>query len=83
MKSSEERMFRRESQNSFLCHCAFDVIILKNDIFFEDFDGVDFVGTLQLGQHDFTKASFAQDFNEMELIQAHFFSFSSAFHKRI
>ena len=83
MKSGEERMFRRESQNSFFSHCAFDIIILKNDVFFEDFDSVDFVGALQLGQHDFAEASFTQHFDEMELFQAQFFAFSSAFYKRI
>ncbi len=52
MKGCEKRVLRRERQDSFFRHGAVDVIVLKNDIFLEDLDGVDFIGPAQLAEHD-------------------------------
>ena len=51
------------------CHGALYVIVLNDDIFFEDLDGENFVrGVLLLGQHDLSERTLAQHFKETEVL---------------
>lgn len=47
----EERWFPRQSEDSLLNHGALHVIVLDHHILLQDFDGVQLIGTLPLGQH--------------------------------
>ena len=51
VESDEKRGFLRHGKNSLLDHRTFDVIVLDDDVLFEDLYRVQFVGTLSLGQH--------------------------------
>lgn len=51
MQLNQERRLIRQSQNSFFHHCAFNIVILDNNILFQDFDRVQFIRALSFGQH--------------------------------
>lgn len=51
MQLDEEWRLAGQCQDMFLHQSAFNVIILDNDILFEDFDGVELVSSFAFGQH--------------------------------
>ena len=62
-------MKNRSSEFLLFCHGTLHVIVLNDDIFFEDLDGENFVrGVLFLGQHDLAKRTLAQHFKETEVL---------------
>ena len=69
VKRRQKRMVCRKCQNSFFGHCTFNVIVLNNDIFFQDFDGKDFFSVTLFGQHHFAERAFTQHFEETEILQ--------------
>lgn len=51
MKLHEERWFTGQGQHAFFDHCALDVVVLNDYVFFQYFYRVQFVGAFALGQH--------------------------------
>jgi len=51
MQLDEEWRLAGQCQDVFLHQSAFNVVVLDNDILLEDFDGVELVSSLALGQH--------------------------------
>jgi hypothetical protein len=52
MQLNQEGWLIRQCKHAFLNHCAFNVIVLDNDILLQDFNGIQFVGSFSLRQQD-------------------------------
>ena len=52
MQLYKEGWLGGHSQHTFLNHRTLHVVILNDDIFLQNFDGVQFICTLPLSQHD-------------------------------
>lgn len=68
MQRRQKWMICRQSEYPFFRHGTIHVIVLYNDVFFQNFDRVHFVGVFLFGQHHFTETTFAQYFDEMEVV---------------
>ena len=55
MEISEERRFVLKSEDAFLAHDAFDVVVFDNDVFFKSFDCIVFFVDFRLRQKDFSE----------------------------
>lgn len=50
--------------------CAFNFIIFNDELLLQHFDGVELLRSFCLGKHDFTKISFTEDCQEIEMIKS-------------
>ena len=57
MHLNEERGLVGQGEHSLLDHGTLDVVVLDDDVLLEDFDGVELVGALALGQHHLRERS--------------------------
>lgn len=67
VKLDQERGLAGLGQHALLHHRALDVVVLDDDVLFEDFDCVKLVGSLALGQHDFAERTLAENHQEVEV----------------
>lgn len=70
-------MLGGQCQDPLLRHGALDIVILQDHVLLEDLDGVHLFGTLQFGEHHLAETSFAQHFDEVEVVQADLLTFGS------
>ena len=69
MQGGQEGMVGRQRQDALLRHGALNVVVLDDDVLFEDFDGKYFFCVPLFCQHHFAEGAFAQDFEEPKIFQ--------------
>ena len=69
MQRGQEGMIGRQCQDALLRHGALNVVVLDDDVLFEDFDGEHFFRVPLFRQHHFAKRAFAQDLQEAKVFQ--------------
>lgn len=57
-----------DQEDSLLGPGALNFVVLDDELFLEDFDGIKLLRTLRLCQHDFTKITLAQNSQEVEMV---------------
>lgn len=67
MQLNQERRLSRLCQNALFNHRAFDIIVLNNNVLFENFDRVKLVSAFSLSQHDLPEGSLAENHQEVEI----------------
>ena len=63
-------MLSGQDEDAPLGHGTLYILLLNNDVLFENFDSENLAGGAMLGQHDFAEAPFAQYFKQIKVSQA-------------
>ena len=69
MQGGQEWVVGWQRQDALFRHGALNVVVLDDDVLFEDFDGKDFFRVPLFCQHHFAERAFAQDFEEPKVFQ--------------
>ena len=56
-----------ESQHFLLDHDTVDVVVLYDDVFFQDFNGINFLSVLSLGKHHLAKAALTKNLEKIKV----------------
>lgn len=67
MKLHEEGRLAGLCQHALLHHRALDVVVLNDDVLFENFNCVELIGAFALGEHDLAERTLAEDHQEVEV----------------
>ena len=68
MKVNQEGRFSRQSQNSLLNHGALHIIVLDDDVLLQNFDCVQLLSALSLGQHHLPEGSLAKNHQVIKIL---------------
>ena len=56
-------------QDTIFCHCVLDFILLDDNLFLEDLDGVQVTGRFLTAQDNLTKSTLAKHFQKLEIFK--------------